>query len=568
MVNRGIAIGVVLGALVLGGCPGGPSGGCVRNSDCASGSYCSGGSCTSDCSDADDCAAGETCSSFGMCLAPPDGGQRDAGPPPSDGGTDAFDPRPACVIAGGTDADGDGHCAGSTGTDDCDDARASVHPGASEICTPQDAAIEDRAIDESCDGAIDEGCAWHFGAPHAVTIVHSPSFAIHQAGQLSADGLRMYLRGFDAMGRFVVTMSTRASLSAPFAAPVEVPIMGVPGPALGGLAVSPDELEIIVDDDRGAPESNLYRATRGSPSASFGPLAPLAVLNTTDRDYAPALSRDGLELFFSRLGADGMRRIHHAIRPSLEAEFGAAEALVIPGASLGDAGVAVSLDGSTILFQRLDATGSRILIATRSAPRSPEFGTPIEAVDLADAGASRSGPSWIDERTAEVLFISTRDWSPASYGVFRARVCRDGPCADPTPIDCPTGIRSPDGLHCYTGRADLEVWGNARAACLSAGGHLVSIHSVAEHDHVWAAFGGRNRWLGLDDLATDGAFVWESGEPFTYSNFDPSNPNGGTSQNCGVLWNDEGLAGRWADYFCSPTVGLASVCETETWPTW
>jgi hypothetical protein len=44
------------------------------------------------------------------------------------------------------DQDGDGHCRGA----DCDDLNPVVHPGAAEVCG--------NALDENCDGAVDEGC--------------------------------------------------------------------------------------------------------------------------------------------------------------------------------------------------------------------------------------------------------------------------------------------------------------------------------------------------------------------------------------------------------------------------
>ncbi len=46
------------------------------------------------------------------------------------------------------DEDGDGHVSASCGGDDCDDAAATVFPGADEVCD---------GIDQNCDGIIDEG---------------------------------------------------------------------------------------------------------------------------------------------------------------------------------------------------------------------------------------------------------------------------------------------------------------------------------------------------------------------------------------------------------------------------
>ncbi len=62
-------------------------------------------------------------------------------------GASAYAPAPALVDyvgSCGVDADGDGERSST----DCDDSRASVHHGATEVC---------NGIDDDCDGAIDEG---------------------------------------------------------------------------------------------------------------------------------------------------------------------------------------------------------------------------------------------------------------------------------------------------------------------------------------------------------------------------------------------------------------------------
>jgi len=60
-------------------------------------------------------------------------------------------------------------------------------------------------------------------------------------------------------------------------------------------------------------------------------------------------------------------------------------------------------------------------------------------------------------------------------------------------------------------------WVDANQTCLDAGGHLVSISSQEENDFVHS-LSSIGYWIGLRKL--DGGFVWSSGEPFTYSNWD------------------------------------------------
>jgi hypothetical protein len=56
---------------------------------------------------------------------------------------------PESLVDRTLDRDGDGHLTlGADGGDDCDDSRASAHPGAAEVCG--------NAADDDCDGAVDE----------------------------------------------------------------------------------------------------------------------------------------------------------------------------------------------------------------------------------------------------------------------------------------------------------------------------------------------------------------------------------------------------------------------------
>ena len=56
---------------------------------------------------------------------------------------------------------------------------------------------------------------------------------------------------------------------------------------------------------------------------------------------------------------------------------------------------------------------------------------------------------------------------------------------------------------------------------------------------------GHTIWLGANDFESDNNFVWQSGQPFSYSNWYPTEPNnaGGINEQClefysSGLWND------------------------------
>ena len=59
---------------------------------------------------------------------------------------------------------------------------------------------------------------------------------------------------------------------------------------------------------------------------------------------------------------------------------------------------------------------------------------------------------------------------------------------------------------CITETAPMG-WNEAEAECVTRGGHLVSVHSRAEHDALIAAtsnVGNKRRWLGLSDQEREG----------------------------------------------------------------
>ena len=73
-----------------------------------------------------------------------------------------------------------------------------------------------------------------------------------------------------------------------------------------------------------------------------------------------------------------------------------------------------------------------------------------------------------------------------------------------------------------------STWTQAEAEAVQMGGHLVTINDADEQAWLFNTFsngGNRFLWTGLNDVANVGQYVWTSGEPATFMNFNPGEPN-------------------------------------------
>jgi hypothetical protein len=78
--------------------------------------------------------------------------------------------------------------------------------------------------------------------------------------------------------------------------------------------------------------------------------------------------------------------------------------------------------------------------------------------------------------------------------------------------------------HVYQQVNDL-TWEEAEAYAVGVGGHLVTINDQAEDDWLEATFTGENLWIGFTDRDVEGTWVWSSGEPVTYTDWCPGQPD-------------------------------------------
>ena len=139
----------------------------------------------------------------------------------------------------------------------------------------------------------------------------------------------------------------------------------------------------------------------------------------------------------------------------------------------------------------------------------------------------------------------------------------------------PAGCSDPDPYGLVFNRNPLS-WADAEAHCVSLGGNLASVSSEAMARHIdvnYVRGGGacHATWIGYNDRATEGDWVW-TGAASSYTNWwQPSEPNDKDSgEDCASLGVDciygfWGVASGWADSGCSPGDyeyhARASICQ-------
>jgi Lectin C-type domain len=130
------------------------------------------------------------------------------------------------------------------------------------------------------------------------------------------------------------------------------------------------------------------------------------------------------------------------------------------------------------------------------------------------------------------------------------------PTSNPT-TTCPgAGAALQHGGHLYSAVSSAApgfTWNEANAAaqglsCCGAAGHLATIADAAENDFIRLNLGGVQGWIGFNDVAIEGSFVWVTGEPVTYTNWNSGEPNNSNGiEDCVEIY---GSHGGWNDLPC------------------
>ena len=89
----------------------------------------------------------------------------------------------------------------------------------------------------------------------------------------------------------------------------------------------------------------------------------------------------------------------------------------------------------------------------------------------------------------------------------------------------PKEICDPDWVYyqgfCYRKASSCETWTIASSICLNDSSNLVAIESAEEDVFVQHLHHGRPSWIGLNDQANEGVYLWTDGGPVLYTHWAP-----------------------------------------------
>jgi Tol biopolymer transport system component len=249
---------------------------------------------------------------------------------------------------------------------------------------------------------------------------------------ISADGLTLLFASDrpGGHGDRDLWICTRPSSSEPFGKPENLGRAVNSSFCDSGPVLSGDGLTLLFHSSRpgGLDDMDMWMCQRAAPDKPFG--QPINLSPTVNQGYAntPALSADGLTLFFASYCAGGLgdRDLWMSRRASTEESFGVTFNLgPTVNSNFVDGGPVLSADGLTLLFHsnRPGGRGKDDLWMSTRASLTESFGRPVNLGpsvnrSMIDGSPTLSG----DSRT--LVFDSTRPGGHGRFDLWMARIDR------------------------------------------------------------------------------------------------------------------------------------------------
>jgi cysteine-rich repeat protein len=174
-----------------------------------------------------------------------------------------------------------------------------------------------------------------------------------------------------------------------------------------------------------------------------------------------------------------------------------------------------------------------------------------------------------------VLTLAITPAAPAACGngmLEQGEECDDGNdkngdgCNTVCEVECAGAGRTkhPETHHCYELGTTPKSWSDAETACVARGPgwHLAALRAQAEAAFANVLLPSADVWVGGNDLAVEGVFVWTNGEPWYDGLWNPGEPNNAASgEDCVEATPEPGYA-RLNDTTC----GSAQIFLCELTP--
>jgi len=240
-----------------------------------------------------------------------------------------------------------------------------------------------------------------FGEPTNLGATVNTSF--NDAGpSIAADGLTLFFvsKRPGGFGDNDLWLTERPTTSAPWQEPVNLGTE-INGPARDqGPNISSDGLSLFFMSDRSGGHGllDLWLSVRATTEDSWGAPVNLGpTINTSVDDASPCLSADRLTLFFSsdRPGGHGGRDLWMTTRPSEDGSWGQPANLgSVVNTSAYDNAPAISVDGLLVFFwsNRPGGYGNRDLWMTRRSTKDDPWSPAVNVGEAINTPAKESNP--------------------------------------------------------------------------------------------------------------------------------------------------------------------------------
>jgi hypothetical protein len=256
-----------------------------------------------------------------------------------------------------------------------------------------------------------------FSAPVLVTALSDPD-AIDEDPTFTADALELYFMSTRAGGRDIWT-ARRVTAADSWQAPARVAELDS-GDSDWAPAVSLDGLRIWFASDRGSVgRGQIWQATRASRASAWNPPAPVAELASGSVDFAPAVDATETTMYMSsdRASAGGTGGGAHfdlyaSTRAGSGAAWGAPSAIPGVNSAEDEYDPFVAQGGLVVFFTSMRSGMGDIYWSSRRSLAEP-FAPPIALGDLVSSAYDSDATLSADLGT--VMFSSTRSGNAELY---------------------------------------------------------------------------------------------------------------------------------------------------------